>query len=331
MASPTPSSPGLTAAGADLDLATIIDHVTDSAGPRPVEFPADLATIEAYCASLLYGEDGHTPGLVVVDPLMAFLSGDVNSNRDQDIRRVLYRLKLMAEKTGCAVVAIRHLNKMPGGSPLYRGGGSIGIIGAARAGLLVGVDPDDEHRRILAVSKSNLAAKPESLAYRIAGDELYDTARVVWDGASGHTAEQLVGRPLERPSPQQEQGEAFLRDQLADGPRRAADLRDLADARGVAWRTVQRAAEALEVDVERRPEPGKRGRGPSWWSLPNTRHPIHATVNDPPFGAHSSDENPQVSEPEQAPDGIRANAPPDGALLADLEPEWSDTRRGHAR
>jgi RecA-family ATPase len=70
--------------------------------------------------------------LVVIDPIMAFLSGDVNSNRDQDVRRALTPLKQMAERTGVAVILVRHLNKMPGGNPLYRGGGSIGIIGAFR-------------------------------------------------------------------------------------------------------------------------------------------------------------------------------------------------------
>lgn len=314
--------PRLKVAGANLELVTIVDHVTDEGGPRPVELPADLDRIGKYAAALLYGDDDDeewfTPGLLIVDPVMAYLGGEVNAHRDQDVRRVLHRLKLMAETTGMAVVAVRHLNKMTGSSALYRGGGSIGIIGAARAGLLVGVDPDDEARCILAVSKSNLAAKPPSLAYRVVGEELYDTARVVWDGTSEHGAEDLLGRPLERPSPEQDRAEEFLADQLDGGPRRADDLRDLADARGLAWRTVQRAMEALQVEVERRPEPGKRGRGPSWWSLPNRRHGIHAAPNNEPSGAYSDDGKPQVSEPQQPPDGIRANTP---SLLDDFDPD----------
>jgi hypothetical protein len=263
--------PRLTAAGANLELVTIIDHVTDDDGPRPVELPADIDRIQTYTASLLYGDDDQawsTPGLVVVDPLMAFLAGTVNANSDQDVRRVLYRLKVMAEETGCAVVAIRHLNKRDGGNPLYRGGGSIGIIGAARAGLLVGVDPDDDGRRILAVSKSNLAAKPTSLAYRLVGDGRLGVAKVVWDGATEHTAEDLLGRPAERPAPKLEAAEAFLEKALATEARPVTWLQKVAKDRRLSWRTVQTAKEALEVIAWRKGEEGRKGGGAWWWRLP---------------------------------------------------------------
>jgi AAA domain len=289
--------PRLTVAGADLKLVTILDHVADDGGPRPVELPADIDRIEKGCASLVYAdtdaEDSAwaTPGLVIIDPLTAFLGGEVNAHRDQDVRRVLFRLKVMAEETGCAVVCVRHLNKATGSSALYRGGGSIGIIGAARAGLLVGVDPDDEDRRVLAVSKSNLAVKAPSLAYRVVGasfrhgDEQIPTARIVWDGTSEHTADDLLGRPVERAAPKQEEAEAFLRNALAGGPRPRAWVEKGAKAKGISWRTVERAKAALEVIVERRGEPGKRGGGSYWWRLPEGQLSINsATANTTPHG-----------------------------------------------
>jgi hypothetical protein len=60
------------------------------------------------------------------------------------------------------VVVIRHLNKTTGGPALYRGGGSIGIIGAARIALLVGRDPADEARNVLAAIKTNIGPKPSA-------------------------------------------------------------------------------------------------------------------------------------------------------------------------
>ena len=78
---------------------------------------------------------------MVVDPLMAFLSGDTNSHKDQDVRRALAPLASVAQRTGAAVLIVRHLNKAGGGNTPYRGGGSLGIIGAARAGLVVAEDP----------------------------------------------------------------------------------------------------------------------------------------------------------------------------------------------
>jgi len=87
--------------------------------------------------------------LVVVDVLMAYLPTGTDSHRDQDIRQVLGRLARLADDTGCTILLLRHLNKAKGGDPLYRGGGSIGIVGAARVGLLVAKDPDDDTVRPL--------------------------------------------------------------------------------------------------------------------------------------------------------------------------------------
>jgi putative DNA primase/helicase len=72
----------------------------------------------------------------------------------------------MAERTGTAVLLVRHFNKSNGTSPLYRGAGSIGLIGAVRSGLLVAVDPSDPDRRVLAQSKTNLSSTPDSLSFR---------------------------------------------------------------------------------------------------------------------------------------------------------------------
>jgi len=119
--------------------------------------------------------------LVVIDSILAFLSGEVNSNRDQDVRRALTPLKRMAERTGAAVVLVRHLNKSPGGNSLYRGGGSIGIIGAARSGMVMGKHPDNDELKVLAGQKSNLSLPPDSLAYRIETAE-NGAARITYEG-----------------------------------------------------------------------------------------------------------------------------------------------------
>ncbi len=97
--------------------------------------------------------------LVILDPLMAVLGQRIDSSRDQDIREVFTPLAQLAERTGCAILIIRHLTKGASVNALYRGAGSIGIIAAARTGLLVAPDPYDEHRRILATTKNNLSKK----------------------------------------------------------------------------------------------------------------------------------------------------------------------------
>ena len=105
--------------------------------------------------------------LLIIDPILAFTGGrEVDANKTNEVRPVLMQLSVMAERTGCAIVLVRHLNKASGGNSLYRGGGSIGIIGAARSALLVGKDPDDESRRVLAMNKSNLSSPAPSMAFR---------------------------------------------------------------------------------------------------------------------------------------------------------------------
>jgi AAA domain len=257
--------PRLEAAGADLARCWVLPDITPHVSaeekpqpPRPPELPADLDALEG-----MVKDKG--AALVVIDPLMAFLSSQIDSHKDQDVRKVLAPLGYMASRTGAAVVVVRHMNKGQG-SALYRGSGSIGIVGAARAGLLVAPDPDDEGRRVLAVSKSNLGPKASSLAYRIVEDERYKVARVVWDGASKHTAADLV-RPRvdEDEAPALAEAMRVLKEILADGPLAAGNVKRMAATAGVAERTLQRARHALGVTARR------QGFGPGGhyvWSMP---------------------------------------------------------------
>jgi hypothetical protein len=127
--------PRLEAAGADLQRVLALATTPDKDGiERLLSLPEDIPVLRR-------GVEQVGARLVVVDPLMAFLSGSVDSHRDQDVRRALAPLARLAEETGAAVVAVRHLTKTEGSNPLYRGGGSIGIVGAARSALLVAKAP----------------------------------------------------------------------------------------------------------------------------------------------------------------------------------------------
>lgn len=178
--------PRLDAAGADVSRVVAIKGIPDGHAERPVEIPFDVQSIYDVV-------DEEQAALVIVDPFVAFLGTELNSYKDQDVRRAMAHLARLAEDTGAAVVLIRHLNKLVTGNPLYRGGGSIGIIGAARSGLLVARDPDDETRLILAVTKSNLAAMPPAMAYRLEPTPS-GVARVRWEGPTHHTAADLLSR-----------------------------------------------------------------------------------------------------------------------------------------
>jgi hypothetical protein len=204
--------------------------------------------------------------LLVIDPLVAFLSRGHNANSDQGVRRAFHSLRGLAERTGVAIVAVRHLNKTSSANPLYRGGGSIGIIGAARCGLLLAPDPDDPERRILASTKGNLGRPPPSLAFRLVAAPDSHVARVVWDGESQWTAQELLREGESGATSRSLLAEAreWLSAALADGPRSAGDvLREARDA-GIG-RNILYAARKIEgVQIGK-----ERVAGGRWvWSYP---------------------------------------------------------------
>ncbi len=214
--------------------------------------------------------------LLIVDPLVAYISEGFNANRDQDVRRALAPLAAMAERTGVAVGLVRHLNKMAGSNPLYRGGGSIGLIGATRFGLLFARDPEDEKRCVIAGTKANLSRLATSLAYRLDSTP-GDVARVSWLGESSLSA----GRPLAGQEDAQERGaldEArdFLRDLLREGPHPVKTVNAAARDAGVGDRTLRRARETLGVRAVKQ----GFGREGHWvWKLPDDDTPPKMTTS----------------------------------------------------
>ena len=270
---------GVVICSAEDGLADTIRPRLDAAGGDPVRVLA-LATVpdgDGAERMLSLAEDMHIieraiervgAALVIIDPLMAFLGGKTDSYRDQDMRRTLGPLSKLAEKTGAAIVVVRHLNKSGGKNPVYRGGGSIGIIGAARTGMLVAKDPDDEDRRVLSIVKSNLAAPAPSLAFTL--EEADNGAvRVNWCGQSDLSAAELLGvsRADEHPSALEDAKE-FLQELLAEGPVPKQGVEEAAEGAGISMRTAKRAKEELGVVSRREGETGRQGGGRWVWCLP---------------------------------------------------------------
>jgi hypothetical protein len=231
--------PRLEVAGANLNRVSLMGPIYDDGEHRAFELPRDLDKLEAEIRRL-------NVVLVIIDPLMAYLPSTVNSWRDQDVRRALAPLAQLAERTRAAIVVIRHLYKIPGGNPLYRGGGSIGIIGAVRSGLLVAPDPEDPDIRVLASTKSNLAPKPKSLRFRITGAR-NDAPTIKWLGTSDNDAQELLDGHR---SPMSE-AVTFLRRILKSGPKPSKKVKRLARRAGIALRTLDRAKAQLHVKAKK--------------------------------------------------------------------------------
>jgi len=168
----------------NMDLLNIKDTKKIKFNERPFSLAQDLGILEQAIK-----QTGTI--LVVIDPLMAVLGHNIDSSRDQDIREVLTPLAQVAERAGCAILIIRHLNKGSSDNILYRGSGSIGIIAVARIGLLVAHDPDDEQKRVFATIKNNLSKIPPNLTYQIAENE-QGAPYIQWLGENHHTTSTLL-------------------------------------------------------------------------------------------------------------------------------------------
>ncbi len=214
--------------------------------------------------------------LLVIDPLSAHLPAQVNSWRDQDIRRVLSLLSQLAENLAAAVLLIVHLNKREEADVLARVSGSMGIVAAARSVLFAGPDqqaPNGE-TRLLAHAKCNLGPCSASLRYKIEArtmtvddGESVTTSRSVWLGvAPGVSSSDLLSRPDQGRGSKRQAAEAWLRRLLIEGSRSQEDIAREADQVGFSWGTVRRAKESLGIKGK------KQGfEGPWMWELPSSQ------------------------------------------------------------
>lgn len=226
------------------------NQASSAAIARPLALPDDIDLLEQLIA-------GSKAALLVIDPLFAFLSARHSANSEQSVRRALVALRGLAESTGVAIVAVRHLNKSGSANPLYRGGGSIGVIGSARCALLLSADPDDPRRRILAATKGNLGSVPPSLAFRLVPVPAIGVARVEWEGETHWSAADLLQETALGPEARSAAAAAreWLRAALADGPRPSRDLlRDALEA-GFGRDAIYaaRISEGLVIQKERVP------------------------------------------------------------------------------
>ena len=258
----------LQALGADLDRVFVLGAAEEE--DAPLLFPGRMDVLEAALVRT-------QARLVVIDPIMAFLDASVNAANDQSVRRALRPLAGLAEKYGCVILLIRHINKSGKAQSLYRGGGSIGIVGACRSAWLFACDPEAPERRVMAQIKNNLAPAQPSLVYELSAPQTGPLS-VHWPGQSPLTATQLLTpKRTGRPPVLRDQARDFLAALLEKGPRTSRDIWTEARQVGLTEHTLQRAKEVLEVRSVRVWANGQRL---SYWLLPHQKLPDGVPAQD---------------------------------------------------
>jgi hypothetical protein len=227
-------APRVLAAAADPDR-VIVPEEEDVAH---LTFPANVPELEELIRA-------HAADLVVIDPIVAFLSSSLATNTDHGVRKSLKPLADLARRTDCAILLVRHLRKKEGGRALYRGLGSVGFVAAARTGLFASRHPSDSSLCVLAMTKSNAAQRGPTLGYRIESDAS-GRAIVRWRALVDLDAD-AVNRRADAPARLRDRAAAWLTAELAKGPRKASELYVAAAEAGIPERTLNRAKAELHV------------------------------------------------------------------------------------
>ena len=192
--------------------------------------------------------------LVVLDPIQGYLGGDVDMHRANEVRPILKRVAKMAEKYGCAVLLVGHLNKAQNQKTSYRGLGTIDFRAAARSVLVVGRSKDEPTIRIMAQDKNSLAPEGTSIAFELSEENGFQ-----WLGSTDATADDLLNGKAKCET-KTSMMEAELREMLIEsGGLPSDDLLARAQELGISDRTLKIAKRNLGIVSER--------RGGHWYSV----------------------------------------------------------------
>ena len=219
--------PRLIEAGADLDRVLVIDD-------SEVQLTLSDERIERAIIE-------NNARLVIIDPIQAYLGADVDMNRANEVRPIFMRLGQVAQRTGCAILLIGHLNKAAGMQSLQRGLGSIDIAAAVRSVMFIGKLKHDPTMRILTHEKSSLAPPGVSLAFSL-GDE----GGFRWVGEYDITADEMLSGIEPQRETKTQQAKDLICTLLAGGKQvLSEDIDKAALERGIPGRTVRDAKREL--------------------------------------------------------------------------------------
>lgn len=220
--------------GADLDRLFVV--------PSPDLFPMDMQPFSLARPHLLSAAiEEREARLVILDPITAFLGAEMDMHRANEVRPVMTTLVTMATQRSCAMVALRHWTKAPGGKARYRGQGNVDFTAAARSVLSVGESPEDERLRVMAQAKNSVSTRGTSMLFQITNTGLQ------WAGTSTLTADELSAAQPKKHHHQRQDAMKWLKDYLRDGPQPADMVIHAAEAVGIPERTLKRAKEHLHV------------------------------------------------------------------------------------
>ena len=252
---------------------TAEDGLGDTVKPRLIEAAADLdrvLVIDEAKRELTLSDERiekaiiqNGARLIILDPIQAYMGDKADMNKANEVRPIFRRLAEVAERTGCAVILIGHLNKAAGGQSAYRGLGSIDFRAAARSVLLIGRVKREPNVRVIVHDKSSLAPEGKPVAFCLDPETGFS-----WIGEYDITADELLSGAGGNNATKTEQAERLILDLLADGKELASeDIVKAAAEAGISERTVQNAKRNVGGIL------GARRVGGQWYNFIKKKQP----------------------------------------------------------
>ena len=179
--------------------------------------------------------------LMILDPIQAYLGAKMDMNRANEVRDMTKHLGQVAERTGCAIVLIGHMNKNAGGKVAYRGMGSIDFFAVARSVLLVGRVKGQENRRAMIQIKNNLAERGHAKSF-VLTDGVF-----TWKGDYDITEDELAGGFAPKTSKQEEAKDLLVSLSCTTKEAAVSQIQEIARDRGISWRTMEMVKRELQI------------------------------------------------------------------------------------
>lgn len=180
---------------------------------------------------------------LILDPVQSFISQDGDMQSATKMRSAMRSLGNIAEKYGCAILLIGHMNKASGGKKIYRGLGSIDIAAAARSVLMISRDEDSPEIRYMFPIKSSLAPEGCAISFLMNPERGFQ-----WIGKCSINTNDLKAQVNKRKSNKKEMAKDLLKVLLSEEDAPAKMILDKMETLGVGNRTVRTAQKELGIE-----------------------------------------------------------------------------------
>lgn len=252
---------------ANVLLLSAEDDISSVIKPRLRIAGADLERVFAFdfeVEDFFLGDEGvrrldhlcgqYQPKLVILDPIVSFLGGEVDMNRANEVRAALRPVREVAARHNTSILITAHVSKMDAGEAMDAISGSVDFAAVVRSVLIVYRDPeapprlnDPRSNYVLAHAKHNLSRPGAALRYQI---EPYredpDLPQLSWVGKSAYTTDQLRRIKPDLLEDIQDAAE-FLMAELGDERRKVKEVLDKARGVGITREAMDAAIRRLGV------------------------------------------------------------------------------------